>query len=62
MYILYMFVLDNVRMCARLEGEVLSEGCYRIAGGDGEGLAPDGHEGEVQCRTEGVNVWSIEWV
>ena len=32
--------------------------CVRCAclspGGDGEGLSPIGHEGEVQCRAEGV--------
>ena len=49
-------------MCAWLEGEVMSEGCYRTAGGDGQGLAPAGHEGAVQCWTEGVNLGSIEWV
>ena len=32
--------------------------CVRCAclssGGDGEGFSPTGHEGEVQCRAEGV--------
>lgn len=44
-----------VRVC-------VAEWCCLPAGGDGEGLAPAGHEGAVQCWAEGVHSGVKGWV